>query len=840
MRFFKLACLALLITVSCLGEFVFAAPSVEIYDLDNECLTQQNAERLLPGTRVDHDKDDYSRAAAETLSNAYWFYKHYFDRNSFDDQGIALKVSIHARFGFSGQCNGNNAMYDNNNKRFMFGDGDGEMMSMPGGAFDLVAHEFTHGVTHTESNLTYKDESGAINEALSDIFGVSAEIWKESGGSEDGNPDTLIITADSYSMGESMVPAGSDSANKVIRLLNDPSSQTEDYPDTYPEFKSTLYINGQEVCTKDYGCVHFNMSLLSLAFNLLAEGGTHPQNENDVQVNGIGLDKALEIYYHASTNTFTSSTDHKQARSLLANSAKTIYGECSPEWHGVQRSFDAIEVPGDWTPCGDATDTDTGDTTSPDNDDNDDTDTTSLSSDNEMASELYDMASSVNSSGSGIGSMIQGILKGTGDMVQQVASLGAGMADNMISMMNMFGGGNTSFGKFLAAGQQICKAGMEICKDVFEMMGRIGEMIVRMAEMSAKMFEVMGQNVDIISRLDTGAQASTAAMQGIVEYRQQQTTALNFNPDPASLALFGLTMGQDVERDTAPEFRLSSGAESYRLYLSSTPLMDPDGVASVEVSAELSLDQAWSQLSADITDGEVFLAARIVRGNGWSELSNVVRLSLTTVVADQCDSDHPELCVDETSCQEQGLNWCDSSCQQDECPQVVEICSPEHPELCGDESSCQEQGLNWCDTGCEVSDCADDPVVNLALWAQVRSSSYYGPSWVPTNLVDNNQQSNWVSRPLYSPYQEEWLTLELAEVSELKQLVIHWNGDGFAREFAVFIGQNGQWQMVAEQVKLTAGSTVIELPNSSTSSVLIRMRNGYNMRWFDINEVELW
>ena len=43
------------------------------------------------------------------------------------------------------------------------------------GALDLVAHEMTHAVTEKTANLEYKDQSGALNEAFSDIFGEAVE-----------------------------------------------------------------------------------------------------------------------------------------------------------------------------------------------------------------------------------------------------------------------------------------------------------------------------------------------------------------------------------------------------------------------------------------------------------------------------------------------------------------------------------------------------------------------------------------------------------------------------------------------------------------------------------------
>ncbi len=99
---------------------------------------------------------------------------------------------------------------------------------------------------------------------------------------------------------------------------------------------------------EDTGHVHSNSGIMNLSFYLLSEGGAHPRNNTDVEVNGIGIEKALQIYYHSSTNLFIKHTNFVMARDLLARSAEDLYGHCSEEWIAVHKSFDAVNVPGDW------------------------------------------------------------------------------------------------------------------------------------------------------------------------------------------------------------------------------------------------------------------------------------------------------------------------------------------------------------------------------------------------------------------------------------------------------------------------------------------------------------
>ena len=76
----------------------------------------------------------------------------------------------------------------------VYGDGDGDVFSPLGAALDVVAHELTHGVTDFTSDLIYFNESGALNEGLSDIFSAAAEAWIDGG----INDDTWKLGEDIY------------------------------------------------------------------------------------------------------------------------------------------------------------------------------------------------------------------------------------------------------------------------------------------------------------------------------------------------------------------------------------------------------------------------------------------------------------------------------------------------------------------------------------------------------------------------------------------------------------------------------------------------------------------
>ena len=87
-------------------------------------------------------------------------------RNSIDGSGYVLNSYV------SFDNNYSNAFWDG--QRMTYGDGSGN--SSPYTALDIAGHEITHGLTTNTANLVYQDESGALNESFSDIFGISIEF----------------------------------------------------------------------------------------------------------------------------------------------------------------------------------------------------------------------------------------------------------------------------------------------------------------------------------------------------------------------------------------------------------------------------------------------------------------------------------------------------------------------------------------------------------------------------------------------------------------------------------------------------------------------------------------
>ncbi len=271
----------------------------------------KNRQRLPGSLWADADNKfnaSYDGAAVDAhyyAGETYDYYKDVHNRNSYDGNGAALKSTVHY------SRNYNNAFW--NGQQMVYGDGDGSTFVPLSGGLDVVAHELTHAVTDTTADLIYQNESGAINESMSDVFGTLLEYHT-------GNNPDWEIGEDIYTPGVS---------GDALRSMSDPAKYND--PDHY----SVRYTG-----TGDNGGVHINSGIGNKAAYLLSQGGTH----YGVNVTGIGPDKVGDIYYRALTQYLTPSSNYSQLRSAVVQSASDLYGSGSSEVASVNAAFDAVGV----------------------------------------------------------------------------------------------------------------------------------------------------------------------------------------------------------------------------------------------------------------------------------------------------------------------------------------------------------------------------------------------------------------------------------------------------------------------------------------------------------------
>lgn len=115
---------------------------------------------------------DDARQANANLNTTLAFYQTQFGRDSYDGQGTAIDAIVRiGKIPVDILGLRQNAAWVAPLKLFAFGGGDPKGLNNFTQALDVIAHEFTHAVIETTSQLAYEGESGALNEHLADVFG---------------------------------------------------------------------------------------------------------------------------------------------------------------------------------------------------------------------------------------------------------------------------------------------------------------------------------------------------------------------------------------------------------------------------------------------------------------------------------------------------------------------------------------------------------------------------------------------------------------------------------------------------------------------------------------------
>ena len=200
-----------------------------------------------------------------------------------------------------------------------YGDGNGTTYTALT-SLDVVGHEFVHGVTASNANLIYRDESGALNESFSDIFGTVIEFY--------GDPENA-----NWDIGEDFHVGGG-------RFRNMADPKTEGHPDTY---KGRNWVTG----SSDNGGVHSNSGVQNKWFHLLVEGGEGSNdNEDEYSVEGLGMDTAAAIAFRNLQYYLVRRSEHIDARLGAIQAAEDLYGICSEPAIQVARAWHAVGLGG--------------------------------------------------------------------------------------------------------------------------------------------------------------------------------------------------------------------------------------------------------------------------------------------------------------------------------------------------------------------------------------------------------------------------------------------------------------------------------------------------------------
>lgn len=277
----------------------------------------------LPGAEVTHPPD-FSPSAVSAHANAAavaGFLRTVLQRNNIDNQGGPMNSTINcvvareSRDGkqwFNAFWNGTQMVYG---QRL-----NGTTMMSLSVDLDVVGHEMFHGVTDSTARLEYANQSGALNESMSDIFGIIIANFS--------NPDPRTWN---WKVGEGLSPSG-----EPFRDMSDPAkfgqpAHMDDFvilPNTEPG---------------DFGGVHTNSGIHNkAAFNILTA----------VDAAGnlvLTPQEVAAVFYLTLTQQLSRTSQFDDSRRGALTSARTLFrslpqDQQAAKLRAVEKGFTAVGI----------------------------------------------------------------------------------------------------------------------------------------------------------------------------------------------------------------------------------------------------------------------------------------------------------------------------------------------------------------------------------------------------------------------------------------------------------------------------------------------------------------
>jgi len=290
-----------------------AAPERSIHDAEH--LTRLPG-RLVRAEGADPVADVAVNEAYDGLGATWELYWTAYQRDSLDAKGLPLLASVHF------DVNYDNAFWDG--AQMVFGDGDGRYFDGFTSCIDVIGHELTHGFTQYTAGLTYVGQSGALNESISDVFGVLTAQHH------------LGQTADeaSWLVGEGLF---TDRVKGVaLRSMKAPGTAYDDPVlgrDPQPAHMRD-FVDLPHDAEHDNGGVHTNSGIPNHAFYLVASA-----------LGGPAWERAGRIWFDTmTTKGIPKDIDFAGFAGRTIAAATKRYGKTSPEAGAVHDAWASVGV----------------------------------------------------------------------------------------------------------------------------------------------------------------------------------------------------------------------------------------------------------------------------------------------------------------------------------------------------------------------------------------------------------------------------------------------------------------------------------------------------------------
>ena len=261
-------------------------------------------EAKLPGTTITNPPNPFKGEAVSAHANASAvaaFLRDVLKRNNIDNQGGALVSTVNCivvRDNPLGQKQWLNAFWTPVKRQMVYGQVlHGSNLRSLAVNLDVVGHEMFHGVTNDTSRLEYRNESGALNESYSDIFGILIS-----------NFDKPDIAKWDFQLGENLT-----ANDKPLRDLSKPSL-----------FGQPEHMSNFKVTTRDSGGVHTNSGIHNFAaFKIITA--------RDSQKRFVFKPNELAaVFYIALTQQLTRQSGFSASRRGVTLAAQTLFRNNQP------------------------------------------------------------------------------------------------------------------------------------------------------------------------------------------------------------------------------------------------------------------------------------------------------------------------------------------------------------------------------------------------------------------------------------------------------------------------------------------------------------------------------
>lgn len=242
----------------------------------------------------------------------YEFFANVFGRNSIDGRGLRLDSTVHygTRFG--------NALW--NGRQMVYGDGDGRIFNRFTASLDVIAHELTHGLTQYAAALGYAGQTGALNEHLSDAFGIMVKQYK------------LDQTADAsdWLIGAELFGPGVQ--GHAVRSMAFPGTAYDD--PVLGRDPQPSHMRDYVVTTDDRGGVHINSGILNHGFYIAA-----------MTLGGKTWEVLGRIWYTALTDRLKPEADFADFTRATVDIAGELYGNGGHVQRTIAEAWSDVGLP---------------------------------------------------------------------------------------------------------------------------------------------------------------------------------------------------------------------------------------------------------------------------------------------------------------------------------------------------------------------------------------------------------------------------------------------------------------------------------------------------------------